>query len=86
LLVAEMRGTRDLVEQMVAQQQQRAGARPDIPPRAFATIALALFGGLDLHRLLDPEEITTDTLDSVLAFFAATARGMGADVHWGQRD
>ena len=80
LLVAELRRTRDAVERITAQQQERAGVRTDIPPRTIATIALALFAGLDEHRLLDPEEITTETLDAVLAFFAAASRGMGANV------
>jgi len=79
LLAAQLRRTRDAVERMVAREHERAGARDDIPPRAFATIALALFAGLDLHRLVDAEEVTNGTLDAVLVFFAAVARGLGAD-------
>jgi AcrR family transcriptional regulator len=79
LLAGQVRRTRDLVERMVARQQEKTGVQADIPPRAFATIALALFAGLDLHRLLDPDEVTTETLDQVLVFFTATGRGMGAE-------
>jgi AcrR family transcriptional regulator len=85
LLVAQMSRNRDAVERLVAREQQLTGVRPDIPPRDFATIALALFAGLDMHRIVDPEGITPAIMDSVLAFFAATARGMGADVHYDGR-
>jgi AcrR family transcriptional regulator len=85
LLVAEMHRTRDAVERLVTQEQERAGIHAEIPPRTFASIALALFAGLDLHRMVDPEENTPDLMDGVLAFFAATARGMGADVQYDQR-
>jgi len=77
LLAAQLRATRDTVEALVARQWERFGGHPTIPPRAAPTIALALFTGLDVHRLVDPAEVTTETLDHVLAFFAAAARGMG---------
>jgi len=80
LLAAEMRRTRDAVERLVARQQELAGVQADIPPRTFAAITLALFAGLDLHRLVDPEENAPDLMDAVLKFFSATARGMGADL------
>jgi AcrR family transcriptional regulator len=85
LLVAEMRRTRDAVEQMVAREQELSGVRPDVAPRDFATIAIALFAGLDLQRVVDPEGVPLELMDAVLAFFAATARGMGADVHYDGR-
>jgi AcrR family transcriptional regulator len=80
-LGAQLRRTRDRVERMVTREWERVGVTPSIPPRTIGTIALALFAGLDLHRLLDPEEITHETLDQVLAFFTAAARGLGADLH-----
>lgn len=79
-LAAQVRHSRDTVERMVARQWARVGVRPSIPSRTTATIALALFAGLDLHRLLDPEEVTHETLDQVLTFFSAAAEGMGGDL------
>ena len=36
--------------------------------------------GLGMYRLIEPEEITDDILDSTLDFFVAAARGLGAPV------
>jgi AcrR family transcriptional regulator len=77
-IAAQLHRSRDAVERMVAIEYARRGVGPAIAPRSMATIALALFAGLDLHRLLDPEEVTTETLDEVLVLFALAARGMAA--------
>jgi AcrR family transcriptional regulator len=77
-LVAHTRRVWDAAERIIATQWEHLGIEPELPPRAVATISTALFDGLGIERLLDPEEVTDETLDATLAFFVAAARGLGA--------
>ncbi len=77
-LVAHARRVRDTTERIIAREWERLGIEPEIPPRAVATFSVALFDGLGFVRLLDPEEVTDETLDATLAFLVAAERGLGA--------
>ncbi len=80
LLQEFRRRTRDAVERMVRQEWGTLGVEPELSPRSFATITLAVFNGLDLERLVDPDDVPTSVTEDVLAFMFAAARGLGIDL------
>jgi len=80
LLRSSRRHTREAVERMVLQDWHQLGTDPEVSARAMATISLALFNGLDLERLIDPDEVPVRTNEEALAFILAAARGLGLDL------
>jgi len=79
LLQQFRRRTRDAVERMIRQEWQVLGAAPGLSARAMATITLAIFIGLDLERLVDPEDVAPQVTQDTLAFIVAAARGLGIE-------
>jgi AcrR family transcriptional regulator len=60
------------VEGMIAGEYQRRGATPAHPVPLLALISLALFDGLDIERLIDPDSLTADVEGGVLGFLFDT--------------
>jgi AcrR family transcriptional regulator len=79
-VAAYRRRTRDAVERMVEQTWATQDFEPELSARAVATITLALFGGIDLDRLVDPDDLPTSITEDALTFIIAAARGLGEDV------
>jgi AcrR family transcriptional regulator len=77
-LAAQARRVHETVEHMLEREYARVGATPPFPIRELATIALALFNGLGVDHVVDPESITGETLDAILAFMYSTI-GVDAD-------
>lgn len=79
-LAAYRRRTRDAVERMVQRSWESQDFEAELSARSVATITLALFGGIDLDRIVDPEDLPTRITDDALTFVVAAARGLGEDV------
>jgi AcrR family transcriptional regulator len=86
LLIAFRRRTRDAVQRLVEQEWTMLGSDPPISARSMATLALALFQGVDLERLIDPEDVSSETANESLYFMLAAASGLGIDVTFGDPD
>jgi AcrR family transcriptional regulator len=67
-LAASARRTRALVTDMVEREYATVGTTSKYPTGHLAEISLALFGGLGMDRLVDPDSVTDATLDTVLMF------------------
>ena len=65
------RGNRNtsLIQRLIEQQHAARGATARYPARQMAEISLAVFEGLSIHRLLDPDSVTDETLDITLSAF-----------------
>ena len=63
---------------MIDSEFARAGAAPPFRTSVMATIAMALFSGLGVDSIVDPESITDETLDATLEFLYSTI-GVDAD-------
>jgi AcrR family transcriptional regulator len=78
-LAASARKVHETVQRMLDREYARSGATPRLPTRDLTTIALALFNGLGIDHIVDPEAVTEETLDTTLAFMYSTI-GPDADV------
>src|SRR5437016_1308894 len=67
-LAASARRTRALVTEMVEREYASVGNTPRYPTSHLAEISLALFSGLGIDRLVDPDSVTDATLDTVLMY------------------
>ena len=67
-LVAHTRRSRDAVTQMIEHEWARRGLVPEISPHAEATISLALFNGLGMERLVDPDAVDEEMIETTLRF------------------
>jgi AcrR family transcriptional regulator len=67
-LAASARRTREFVTQMIAREYASVGSTPRYPTAHLAEISLALFNGLGIDRLVDPDSVTDETLDTVLSY------------------
>jgi AcrR family transcriptional regulator len=65
-LVERARGERVIIEQMVEREYVRVGARGKQPIGPMTEVSRALFNGLALIRLIDPDAIDTATIDVAL--------------------
>jgi AcrR family transcriptional regulator len=65
LAATRLRG-RDFTQKLIEQEHAAVGAEPRYPTQELAEIALALFNGLGLDRLVDPSAMTEQTIDTVL--------------------
>jgi len=77
-LAASARKVHEAVEQMMDSEFARSGAAPPFPTSLMATIAIALFSGLGVGAIVDPESDTQETLDATLEFLYSTI-GVDAD-------
>ena len=59
-------------EALIAGEYERHGAAPSRPVEILALISLALFDGLDIARMVDPEAVSDETQHEVLAFLYDT--------------
>jgi AcrR family transcriptional regulator len=75
-LIASARRERSLVEAMIGREQGNVDAVPPYPIGTLAEFSRAVFNGLSLTRLVDPEAITERTLDDTLDMLY---KAMGAD-------
>jgi AcrR family transcriptional regulator len=66
------RRQRASVEALIAHEYERRGATPSWPIPLLAQVSLALFDGLDLERLIDPDAVSEATETAVLEFLYAT--------------
>ncbi len=65
-LAARADRERTVVTALMEQEYSNVGAAPEHSTRELAEISLALFNGLGMARLIDPEAVTNDTLDVAL--------------------
>ena len=80
LLQEFRRRTQAAVERMVQQGWAMLGAHPSVSASAVAMISLAIFNGLDLERLVDPDSVPDSITEDVLTFLVGAERGIG--VSW----
>ncbi|HEV2309286.1 MAG TPA: TetR/AcrR family transcriptional regulator [Acidimicrobiia bacterium] len=80
LLQEFRRRTQAAVTRMVEQGWAMLGAHPKVSATAVAMISLAIFNGLDLERLVDPEAVPDTITEDVLTFLVGAERGIG--VSW----
>lgn len=78
-LAAIAERTRALVGQLY-QEQEVAGSTPRYPIRELAEVSLALFNGLAIDRLVDPDSVSDETLDTAFTLLA-----QGVDHAWEER-
>jgi AcrR family transcriptional regulator len=76
LLQEFRRRTREAVVRMVEQAWVALDAKPTLSAYTLATISLALFNGLDLERLVDPDGVPETITDDVLTFLVGAERGI----------
>jgi AcrR family transcriptional regulator len=67
-LIASARHDIAATARMIEQEWARRGATPKFDVEAEAKISLALFNGLGLARLVDPESVDESTLETALEF------------------
>ena len=67
-LAASARRTRELVKEMVEVEYTSVGTTAKYPTAHLAEISLALFNGLGMDRMIDPDAVTDEFLDTVLTF------------------
>ncbi len=65
-----------MIEGLIAREQGNVSAAAPYPTRVLAEFSRAVFGGLSLTRLVDPDAITDSTLDDTLDMLY---KAMGAD-------
>jgi AcrR family transcriptional regulator len=67
-LAASAQRSRTLVQELIEHEYTIIGTSPPHSTRELAEISLALFGGLGIDRLVDPDAVTEQTLDTTLSF------------------
>jgi AcrR family transcriptional regulator len=67
---------RTWVQQLMEREYANVGATASHPTLELAGISLALFNGLGMARLVDPDSVTNETVDVTLALLYAS---MGVD-------
>jgi AcrR family transcriptional regulator len=67
-LAASAARSRALVRELMEREFAIIGAEPPYATRQLAEILLALFGGFGIDRLVDPDAVTDETLDTTLSF------------------
>jgi AcrR family transcriptional regulator len=60
------------VEAMITGEYERRGATPEFPVPLLAVISLALFDGIDIERLVDPDKVTDELQAGILDFLIRT--------------
>jgi AcrR family transcriptional regulator len=60
--------SRTLVQQLIENEYTAVGVESKYSTRELAEISLALFNGFGIDRLVDPDSVTDQTLDTTLAF------------------
>ncbi len=77
-LADRARHEREFVRQLIEEEHANFGVEAAFPTDQLAELSLALFGGLSVHRLIDPSSVTQGTLDTVFDFLY-DAMGFPAD-------
>jgi AcrR family transcriptional regulator len=67
-LAARAERSRALVQELIEHEYAIIGADPPYPTRQLAEISLALFGGFGIDRLVAPDAVTDETLNTTLTF------------------
>jgi AcrR family transcriptional regulator len=67
-LADRSRHEREFVRQLIEEEHANFGVEASFPTDQLAELSLALFGGLTVHRLIDPSSVTQGTLDTVFDF------------------
>ena len=71
-LIESRQRQRATVEAMIEGEYERRGATPTRPVPLLAVISLALFDGLDVERVADPEAVTPEVQAGILEFLFET--------------
>jgi AcrR family transcriptional regulator len=61
-----------LAEQLIAEGYGHAGLEPEHPIPLLALVSVAIYDGLDVQRLIDPESVTPAVEEAVLAYLYET--------------
>jgi AcrR family transcriptional regulator len=69
-LVASARRARARVQQLIEHEYEAAGTSPKYPPDKLAEVSLALFDGLGMSRLVNPDAMDDRTIDTALALLS----------------
>ena len=67
-LAALLERQHEAIAGVIRSEYERRGVAPDYPIDVLATISSALFEGLGVTRLINPELVQRDTVDAVLGF------------------
>lgn len=59
---------REFVRRLIEDEHAHFGLTPAYPTDTLAELSLALFGGLSVHRLVDPRAVTDATIEVVFDF------------------
>jgi AcrR family transcriptional regulator len=63
--------SRAFTQELIEREHAIHGKSPPYPPRELAQIAMALFLGFEVDRLVDPAWVTDRTVDTALAILSA---------------
>jgi AcrR family transcriptional regulator len=75
-LIESARRERALIESLIEREQGNIPAEPPHPTRALAEFSRAVFNGLMITRLVDPDAVTEETIGTTLEMLYES---MGAD-------
>ena len=67
-LAALLQRQHESIAGVIRREYERSGVDPEYPIDVLATISSALFEGLGVTRLINPELVQRDTVDAVLGF------------------
>ena len=67
-LAALLQRQHESIAGVIRREYERLGVEPEYPIDVLATISSALFEGLGVTRLINPELVRRDTVDAVLGF------------------
>jgi AcrR family transcriptional regulator len=68
-LAASARRARQLIVELIEAEIASGGTPARYPVEQVAMISTAIFEGIGILRLVDPESVTDETMDTVLGFF-----------------
>jgi AcrR family transcriptional regulator len=71
-LVESMRRERAIIESLIAREHGLVAGAPPQAVRAFAEFSRSVFSGLGLTRLVDPDAVTTETIEVALDMLYAS--------------
>src|ERR1700730_4115014 len=66
-LAESARREREFVQHLIEDEHAAHGISPVYPTRELAEISMALFAGLSSHRVIDPESVSDQTLETALS-------------------
>jgi len=73
-LIASARRETEVVKDMIEHEYATVGGVANYDTRLLAEISIALFNGLGISRLIDPEATSSETIDATLQFLYDSMR------------